>query len=124
MTQLTSKNINVRIASAGKEVISTGTVNVFDQKDLQFTFDDMKIVMEFIDDKGEQKLNGEAIEEKTLKLTLHNFNNSLGVGTTKPLVIGSINSKKLYMSFVVYSLSSDSLKTVHYTFYLGEEVDG
>lgn len=124
MTQLTSENLNVRITSAGKEIISTGTVNVFDQKDLQFTFDDMKIIMEFIDDKGEQKLHGEAIEEKILKITLRNFTNSLGVGTIKPLVIGSISSRKLYMSFVVYTLSSDSMKTVHYTFYLGEEVNG
>jgi len=123
MTEITSIVPQVTISSAGKDILSTGTVNVFDNKDLQFTFGDMKVIMEFIDNKGEQSLEGEAISEKILKIKAYNFVNSLGTGTTKPMAIGSAFSRKLYLAFIVYALKDNALKTVHYTFYLGEEVN-
>lgn len=123
MTDLTSTNLQVRISSSGKDILSTGTVNVFDKKDLRFSFEDMTIIMEFIDDKGKQNIEGEAQSDKILKIKIFNFISSLGTGTTKPMKIGSISSRELYLSFVVYCLNEDSLKTVHYTFYLGEKVN-
>ena len=54
------------------------------------------------------------------KLTLKNFN-SIGIGNVKPLQIGTLNHRELFLNYRVYSLDKGA-KTLHYTWLLGKEV--
>lgn len=54
-------------------------------------------------------------------LTFYNFNNSIGIGNIKPLVIGSFNNRQLLLNYRVYSLDKGG-KSFHYTWLLGKEV--
>lgn len=109
----------LQIRTAGKDVLASGTVLTGDSRNLEFKLAHLGVILQFHNDGTETKM--EATSDATssiLTLNLYNFNNSIGTGTTAPLEIGSFNGRKLMLSFMVYSLSPDSIKTVHYTFML------
>jgi hypothetical protein len=110
--------------SAGKDIVASGSVHTFDNKNLEIDISGLCLVFEFKNDSGEQRLEREICGEKSLKLNVFNFSNSLGTGTTIPIPIGTINNRHLYLSFIVHSLSSESSKVITYTFFLGETVNG
>ena len=62
------------------------------------------------------------INNNALEIILTNFNSSLGIGNASPLPLAKINNKQVYLNFMVYALNESSSKTMHYTWYLREEV--
>ena len=110
----------LQIRTAGRSVVASGTVITGDNKSLEFQLAHLKIVFTFVSDGGSPRMEATSTSNSTLSLTLHNFNNSIGAGTTSPLEIGNLNGQKLWLSYVVYAFSPESTKTVHYTFMLGE----
>lgn len=106
--------------TSGQDVIASGTVITADNQNLEFLLANLRVVFSFVSDSGQTRLGSGTTSGSTLNLTLYNFNNNIGSGTTSPIDIGSLLGRKLRLSFMVYALNPESSKTVHYTFTLGE----
>ncbi len=115
--------VEVKLKSAEKDIIASGSVHTFDNANLEIEISGLHFIFDFISDSEGQRLQHEAIDDRSVKIKLFNFDNSLGTGTTAPLPMGRINGRKLYISFMVHALSKESSKIVSYTFFLGENVD-
>jgi hypothetical protein len=115
----------MRITSGNYEVFDTGTVISFEQEPVTFHLaPDLLIRISFRDDSEnkENRLEFNPISNNELEILLINFNNSLGTGNTAPLQVGTLNNRRLYLNFRVYTLNVKTNKTIHYAWYLGEEV--
>ena len=112
----------LQIRTAGRDVVASGTVITADNQNLEFQLAHLRVVFTFVSDSGQTRLGPGTASGSTLSLTLYNFNNSIGAGTTSPIVIGTLTGRKLWLSFMVYALNPETSKTVHYTFALGEPV--
>ena len=116
-TQLFSKN---------KEIVSSGSVISFIGEPITLKlFDDDRqvVVLQFCfqkDVENKQQYMQTAISGDTLIFTLTNFDNPLGVGTTKPIDFAKYKGKKLYIHFRVTNLT-DSDRTLHYSIYAEED---
>lgn len=115
--------IELKLKSAGKNVIACGSVHTFDDKNLEFVIAGLRLIFDFNSDSEGQRLKKEAIDDMSIKIKVFNFDNSLGTGTTSPLPIGRIGGKRLYLSFIISALSKGASKLVTYTFFLGESAD-
>jgi hypothetical protein len=107
------------------EVLDSGTIISYMDEPICFQIAaDLKIVMSFKTDKDvkDQKMDYKAVGNKELEIILTNFNNTLGTGNAAPLPLAKINNRQVYLNFVVYAFDEKSNKTVHYTWYLREEV--
>lgn len=119
----------IKIESGQAEVIASGTVIAFSGDPINITFgsqnETLKLIFEFKDEEGKGKesirVDANQLDPKTLKLTLFNFKNSLGSGTSKPIPIGSLDGKRLHIHYRVYSLTGSD-KMLHFNIYKGEEV--
>lgn len=115
-------NSALRIRTGNKDVIASGTIITADSRNLEFQLTNLCVIFEFLTDSGSTRLESGAPTSSTLNLRLYNFNNSIGAGTTQPLEIGNLGGRKLWLAFMVYALSSESSKTVHYTFMVGDPI--
>jgi hypothetical protein len=118
----------VQINSGPARVVATGTVMTFAGNPIELVFgpssQPLKLVLAFHDeeDNAELRVDTEAVDPKTLRLTLHNFRSPLGSGNTTPMQLGALGGQYLYLNFVVHCLSHGRDKLVHYTLYQSEEV--
>lgn len=110
----------LQIRTAGRDVVVAGTVITADNKNLEFQLSDLKIALSFSSDGSDPRFGTPSAVGSTLNLPLFNFNNPLGSGTTVPIEIGTLHGRKLLLTFTIYALSPESVKTVHYTFMLGD----
>ena len=106
-----------------KEVIASGTVIGFEGKPICVEVGNLKFIFEFVDDDGkaEEKSLFTTPSATELKITLMNIRNPLGTGNPKPLSVGKLNGRDMYLNFRVYDLVGSD-KTLHYTLYLEQEV--
>lgn len=111
--------------SGGYDIYDSGTVISYGAESVLFDIAaDLKVELFFVDDESkalEQRIDYN-VNGGTLEMKLVNFNNSLGVGSAEPIEIGVLDNRKLFLNFRVYALLAKGNKTVHYTWYLGEEV--
>ncbi len=120
--------MNEKIESGPAEIVASGTVFAFSGSPITITFgsptETLKLIFEFKDEEGKEDLRVEAtvVDTQTLKLTLINFKNPLGSGTTKPKPFGSLDGRRLYVHYRVYSLSDAADKMLHFNIYKAEEV--
>jgi hypothetical protein len=110
----------LQIRTGGFDVVASGTVITAPTQNLEFQLGNLRVVFAFVSDGGQPRLGPGSASGSTLNLTLYNFNNSIGSGTTSPIEIGNLSGRKLWLSFTVYALSPESSKTVHYTFMVGD----
>ncbi len=107
------------------EILETGSVITFKEEPITFELtNDLKITIKFKNEKDikDQKMDFNVINNNALEIILTNFNSSLGIGNASPLPLAKINNKQVYLNFMVYALNESSSKTMHYTWYLREEV--
>jgi hypothetical protein len=107
------------------EILDTGSVITFKDEVVYFQIaSNLKVSLVFINDEiiKEQKISFNISNENELRLIFANFNSSLGTGNSVPLPIAKVNNRQIYLNIVAYSLSKESHKIVHYTFYSREEV--
>lgn len=109
----------LQIRTGGFDVVVSGTVITANNNSLEFQLAQLGVIFSFVTDGGDTRLGKPYVSGSSLNLTLYNFNNSIGSGTTLPIEIGKLYGKKLWLSFMVYALSPESSKTVHYTFMVG-----
>jgi hypothetical protein len=110
----------LKIQTSRRDVVASGTVITTNNENLEFQLAHLRVVFSFVTDAGQTRLGPSSASGSALNLTLYNFNNTIGSGTTSPIEIGTLNSRKLWLSFVVYAFSPESSKTVHYTFTVGD----
>lgn len=117
--------LKITTGSENYEVLDTGSVITYKDEPLAFELSpDLRIVVKFIKDSEikEQKMDFKVISNNELELLLTNFNSSLGIGNAAPLPLAKLNNKQVYLNFMVYALNDSDNKTMHYTWYLREEV--
>jgi hypothetical protein len=117
--------IQIKTGDNNYEILDTGTVITFKDEPIKFQLaPDLKIIISFKFDKElkEQKMDFDAISNNELEIILTNFNSSLGTANLEPLPLAKINNRQVYLNFMIYALNESSHKTVHYTWYLREEV--
>ena len=116
----------MKITTKNFEVLNSGSVITYENEPITFHLaDDLRVTFVFRDDKNnkEHRMDFNPIDNNELELILINFNNSLGTGNIKPISIGTLNNRRLFTNFRVYALSEKNKgRTIHYTWYLGEEV--
>lgn len=103
--------------------IETGSVIVHSTEKVTLTLDKLTFELIFIDNPAIKETKLEASGGGlNLILTFQNFNSGLGHVNKVPLPIGTLNSKKLYLNYVVYGFGTPNsiAKLVHYTFMLEE----
>ena len=110
----------VAIKASGKDVLAAGTVLAEDGT-VEFSIAQLRVIMDFLKDASSTRAESTADGPTTLRLKLFNFSSSLGSGTTTPMQIGTFAGRTLFLSFMVYALSEGSLRTIHYTFALGDQ---
>lgn len=106
------------------EVLNSGTIISFKDESINFELTPLvKVILRFVQDNEvkEQKMDFKVVNNNQIEILLTNFNNSLGTGNAEPLELATIDNKKIYFNFVVYSLNGMESKTVHYTWYAREE---
>ena len=117
------------IISGPCNVIVTGTVIAFEKNPIEIEFGSntgqLKLVLEFVDDLESTKENYAQVSRmlaNELRIKFLNFHNVLGSGTVRPIKIGSLDGRQLYIQYRIYELRGGD-KTVHYSIYLGQEVE-
>lgn len=122
-TEFGTAGMPVTLKSAGKDIIANGIAHTFDRENFEIEIRGLRFVFEFRTDSNGQRIEQEVMSATGLKLLLYNFNNTLGTGLTSPLELGTLSNRKLYFAFLVGALSESSIRTVTYTFFLGETVN-
>lgn len=110
----------LQIRTVGRDVVASGSVLTADPTNLEFQIAQLRVVLKFANDSGTTRMETESASSESLNLKLYNFNNSIGSGTTLPVEIGTLGGRRLFLAFMIYALSPESSKTVHYTFMLGD----
>jgi hypothetical protein len=116
----------MEIKVGGYDVYKEGTVigNLNEPIDFNMNKETGFVIrISFITDsvKADTRIEGEPFDKKGGHLKFINFNNSLGIGNTAPLLIGHLNKRELFLNYRVYSLENAG-KTFHFTWLLGKEV--
>ena len=108
-------NFNINVGNF--KVLKSGIVIGVLAQPIAIAIDDLKFEFVFEDlNEAGQVAKPELVNDKHLKITFTNFNNSLGTGNVEPMLVGSYNNLNLYLSYRIYSLGSDIGKTLQYTF--------
>ena len=110
----------VNVRTAGKDVITSGSVVLFDNNNLEVSIYPFKFIFNFIEQPGEPRIEFRNTEPTTLVIDLFSFSNSIGTGTTSPYRLGTLLGRELWLTFRVYAFDPNSCKTVLYTFMLGD----
>lgn len=116
-----SNKIPVNISSAGKTVIFSSMFTSFKQSPINIKIGDptlLKVTLKFKDDKtNEQKIIGDSPNKSTLTLILINFNQPEVTGTIRPLKIGTLSGKNIYIHIRVFNTRDSLDKTINCTIY-------
>ena len=80
---------------------------------------EINIIFNFHDENGEEiKTTMQSPENRKVVFDLTNYANPLGTGITKPVKIGVLNDKIIYIIFYVYRLSKDAFPILDVSLYL------
>lgn len=114
--------MKIEISNNGYNVINSGMVIMHNaESELKFNIKasdgfSFNLVLKFIkDEKKEQRLIKDVVDDKII-FTCKNFESSLGIGTTQPLSIATVEGKELVFHFWSYSMGDGNTRKVEYTF--------
>ena len=110
-------NISVKIDVGEYEVISSGSVITFENKDVTFYVDNLTIILKFIYDetvKG-MSLNATVTSDKVLEFRFFNIDNAVNAGVQKPLNVGNVNGHQLFIEFAVTNIGDKGYKLISFT---------
>lgn len=113
------------VSSGQSTVIASGTIIQFNGQPIEFNIDfpgfPLKVIMDFKNSLDSKiKMEPQTMNNNTISLTLFNYNNPLGTGTTKALKIADYEGQNVYLNYKVYAFDGQSEKTVQYSFYISE----
>ena len=79
----------------------------------------LNIIFNFHYENGDEiKTTMNSPENGKVVFDLTNYTNSLGTGMTKPIEIGALNSKRIYIIFYIYRLGKDTFPILDVSLYL------
>ncbi|EJW14301.1 hypothetical protein M5X00_31900 [Paenibacillus alvei] len=113
----------ITVTTESTEVISSGTLITYDNEPIKMSIDlnnwHLKLEFNFVQSENDNEDGNLRFRsnDNCLIIDFINFNNSLGMGNSTPIEIGQHRGKKLFLNYRVYSLTSNSDKTFHYTLY-------
>lgn len=112
----------MNISINGYKVLECGSVVTHADNSVLFEVEGLNIKFTFKTDKEVEGLPIKllATDNKNVEIELTNFN-SIASGIEKPLKIGRLNEKSLYIQFMVTSLNETGAKILYYTFLLKME---
>jgi len=129
----------MRIRLGDQEVLESGTVVGHGGNTFDFTLGDppspfvggppgapITVRFLFSEDKAKpgHRIDPSTPNKTTLQLQLVNFSNPLGIGTNRPIKIGTFQGRALHVGFSVYTIAGSgevpATITLHYSFMLGE----
>ena len=117
----------MRIKCGNYDVVSSGLVISFKDEPIEFILSEgpppFVIRFLFADDNGEQRIEVKEKSTSEGSITLFNFNNQFGSGSSDPMPVGTLSDRRLYLQYRVYSLGEKSARTFQYTWYLGENIN-
>ncbi|WP_211456992.1 DUF6864 domain-containing function [Comamonas brasiliensis] len=119
----------ITIKTGGKDVLDSKTFLSLDLGETTITLgqgnEALSFIFNFITaDDQDPKIGYQAIDEKTLKISLTNWKTPLGATLTEPTHVGTFSNRNLYIMFYVKKVGSvGEYREITFTAYLGEEVN-
>jgi len=115
---------DVLIKSSSAEVVATGTVISFNGEPIEISYGPtesrLKLILIFKSENETSKklkIIPKLISNTVLELHMYNFDNTLGTGTLRPILIGTLGGKNLYVHLRTGGITPESDKTIHFTLY-------
>lgn len=111
----------VQIHIAQYEVFSNGSVIAFGTEPLSFNISGLTISFVFCskEDSSDPSIESQASsDQRKLEIKLINFDSNLGVGSNRPIEIGTLGDRKLFVLFHVKQLGNTGVRVFNYTFFL------
>lgn len=79
----------------------------------------INIIFNFHYENGDEiKTTMQSPENGKVVFELTNYTSSLGTGITKPVIIGALNNKNIYIIFYIYRLGKDTFPILDVSLYL------
>jgi hypothetical protein len=124
MIELNETSSTIKSYVGDLEVIGNGVVPALIEAKLKLVLYDLQFEFEFVTDKEHKGFKVERkVIEKKLSFILINFENALGSGLLSPLEIAHINSKRLYVSFWVWTPNlTEGRRLINWTMLKGGDV--
>lgn len=121
----------MKIITGEKELLGSKTFIALGLGETEISIDDgpesLRFIFNFVE-SADEKVAGpklEAVDGQTLKITLANWNNPLGITLNEPLEIGTYRHRVLFVLFFVKKAGQEGqFREVTFSLYLGEEVQG
>ncbi len=117
--------MNVTIRTNGKEVASSGIINL-ENNEFKIEINNIAIIFEFITDSenNNTRFTGSNDNENILRLKIYNMNNAFLEGFYSPIRIGIVDNREFFINFSAWSLDSKkNIRTVAFNLLLGDSVD-
>lgn len=124
MIELNETSPTIKSFVGELEVIGNGIVPALTEAKLRLAVNELQFEFEFVVDKEHTGFKVERkVIEKKLTFILTNFENSLGSGILNPLEIGHLNSKRLYISFWVWTPNlTEGRRLINWTMLKGGDI--
>ena len=114
--------------SGDADVLASGTVIAFEQRPIEISFGSptFTLIFNFVDENStpgslsSARVEGKVHSPEKLELTLFNFTNPLGTGSTAPIAIGLTRGLLVYLQYRVFALVGGD-KMLHFTVFGREE---
>lgn len=114
--------MNVKVNVENKELVLSSVVHVQENQEVGIEIEGLKLKFNFIkDDENTSSSYRGVVEDGVFLMSLKNFNNVLGEGVLKPIELGHINNRRLYLTFYVYTYQNQN-RRFEYNLFLGENV--
>ena len=116
--------MDIKVTTNNCDVLSNGSILISNNQDLIFKIADLTYVLKFV---SNTTVTGPKVESnndnasKTMTLTFSNFNNTLGIYNTEPIVLGFLNGKQLLFNYRISRanhLPDSNQILVYYTWFL------
>jgi len=122
----------VRIAAGELDIHTSGCFILAGDQVVDFFLgaDDNPYRVELVFNKTEERsagVIGQQVAIGYFRITLNNFNQSVASSSTEPVYIANHEGRKLLLHVAVLNIgqgTTSALRTLFYTFYAGETVDG
>ena len=118
----------MKIRTGGKELLESATFLALGLGETVVTIgserERLNFVFNFEEEEGKKEaIKWEAVDTKTLKITLSNWNNTLGTSLVEPVRVGTYQERQLFILFYIKKAGMEGQnREVTFSLYRGEEV--
>ncbi len=111
----------MKITTGELEIFKSGIVRNGFTNSIKFDFDSLWVEFHFIKDDSGSRSEFKASEDlKGLKVNIYNSNSPLGAGVYKPIKIGTLDGRELWLAYTSYKpFDEHDSWSLEYVFYIG-----